>query len=776
MVVLRREYRWMILLIMALGLSAWKTDDGVRQGPNLDLNAFQKSKKEPIVLQTLAGCIHEQTGQVDAKGRVALSQGGTKITADSMQFHPKTNTVSAKGNVIIMYGNGTIVHCEQVRIALDQETGQMKCVRGFSSSQERFTAQNIQHSKTGTTLSMGSYTPCALCVDSFGKSYGNPLWSVHAREIVLNKTRQRTEYTDAHFSVLGMPVAYLPYFYVPTTRASGIVSPDVGMNAQLGAYLGVPYFWAISPEHDITWTPYITTRAGGLLAAKYRGHTNRHNTMIEGAINPSFYQTGWYNPKNREQIGGEPIPFDDEDGVGLGQKDLKYSIPALRGFFHGKTDFSMNEYWKFSAEQWWVSDETFLETRTFFGQSQATFLPSHATLERFDDCHYWNIRALNYRGLQPEDRQSTIPYILPEIRYTYQSNPLWKGSTISADFSTLSLYRKQGNRMQRVHTGVQWDSRNVTPWGQTFDVFAATGTTLYAMEKPLSYINHESVTYSTLAQIIPQCGVISRMPWMVPKLGTFSPVVQVLLGPMVTGPMPYNEDSQSLIFDESNVFDHNRFAGYDRLDQGSRINYGLDWNGDFSLGSMHAFLGQSQSFVDPDPVLNVVGIRRGKSDYVGQLDAQLDYGDVIYRFRLDAQNQTMRFQEIGWQGGPDWATISGSYAFGQSDEPNRPRSSQTNYNQLILKILSKIGNFWTLKAFATHDFYTPDERPKLMDVGFGMGYQNECVLFNFTIQKSYYSMQDIKPGWSVGVSLQLKTIGGLLQQDQRFDHGLYSDL
>jgi LPS-assembly protein len=774
MVALRREYRWIILLIMALGLSGWKGDDGVKQEPNLDLATFQKSKNQPIVLQTVSGCIHEKTGQVDVKGRVTVSQGGTKITADSMQFHPKTNSISALGHVAIVYGNGTIVHCEQVCIQLDQETGQMTCVRGFSSSQERFTAQSIHHNKTETTLSMGSYTPCSLCVDSLGKSYGNPLWSVHAREIVLNKTRQRTEYTDAHFSVLGIPVAYVPYFYVPTTRASGMVSPDVGMNAQLGCYLGVPYFLAISPEHDITWTPYITTRAGGLLAAKYRGNTYRHHTMIEGSINQTFSETGWYKTKKRPQIGGEPIPFDQEELWRPGQNDVKYSIPAVRGFFHGKTDFSINEYWKCSAEQWWVSDDTFLETRTFFGQSQATFLPSHATFERFDEHHYWNIRALNYRGLQPEDRQSTIPYILPEIRYVYQSNPLWKGSIISADFSTLLLYRKQGNRMQRLHTGIQWDSRNVTPWGQTFDLFATTGATLYAMEQPFSDTNNQPGS-STLTQVIPQCGMISSMPWTVPKMGTFSPIVQILLGPMVSGPMPHNEDSQSLIFDESNLFHHSRFAGYDRWDQGSRVNYGLDWKGDFSIGSMHAFFGQSQSFVDPDPVLNVVGIRRGKSDYVGQLDAQLDYVDIIYRFRLDPEYQAMRFQEIGWQGGPDWATISGSYAFGQSDEPNSPRSSQTNYNQLILKILSKIGDFWILKAFTTYDFYTPDERPKLMDVGFGLGYQNECVLFNFTIQKSYYTMQDIKPGWSFAMSLQLKSIGGFLQQDQRFDHGLYFD-
>jgi LPS-assembly protein len=337
------------------------------------------------------------------------------------------------------------------------------------------------------------------------------------------------------------------------------------------------------------------------------------------------------------------------------------------------------------------------------------------------------------------------------------------------------LYRKQGNRMQRLHTGIQWDSRNVTPWGQTFDLFAATGATLYSMEQPLSNIHNKSVTYSTLTQIIPQCGIMSRMPWMVPKIGTFSPVIQILLGPIVSGPLPYNEDSQSLIFDESNLFDHSRFAGYDRWDQGSRVNYGLDWNSGCSMGSMHAFFGQSQSFVEPDPLLNVVGIRHGKSDYVGQFDAHLDYGDIIYRFRLDAQNQNMRFQEIGWQGGPDWATISGSYAFGQSDERKKMRSSQTNYNQLILKISSKINDFWILKAFATHDFYTPDERPKLMDVGFGMGYQNECVFFHFTLQKSYYTIQDIKPGWSFGISLYLKTIGGLLQQEQRFDHGLYSD-
>jgi LPS-assembly protein len=789
---LQRQYRVIIFAVLAAIAVGWKKEPV----PSLDLQILKDSKKLPIVLKTSQGQCSEKTGQIYIPKRVTLWQGGAKVTADSMCYTPKNNTVSAKGHVEILHANGTIAHCESIVLNVKDSTGNMSMVRAFSPSRERFTAEGVRNKESRTELTMGSYTPCALCQDQL-----NPLWSVHAREMVLDRKKKRTEYTDAHFAIFGTPVFYLPYFYIPSVRSSGIVSPNIGQNNQLGGYLGVPYFWAISPEHDITFTPYITTRAGVILSAQYRGHTQQHKTMIEGAINPS-----WNKGKtldlgdhlgNRFQVGGEPHWIDTASDKGGYCPDTATSYKSamdwnsrsglnpvgsnsyeIHGFVHGKTVYKIDESWRFSGEQWWVSNKRFLETRTFFGNSQAAFLPSYAVLERFGARHYWNVRALNYQGLQPKDRQQNIPYILPEITYAYTSPALWRGSTLSLRGSTMSLYRREGNGMQRVHIDGQWDWNNRTSWGQTVDVFVKTSGAFYALGNQES-VHTDSMTYSTIGQFYPQGGVTSRWPWVVRGFGTLAPIVQILLAPENSAPLPPNEDSQSLIFDESNFFSKSRFSGYDRLDQSSRINCGLDWSRHFSMGAVHVFMGQSYALNEPNPLLNAMGIRLGASDYVGQVNAQWDQGDLTYRFRLDSQTGLAKFQQIGWQGGPSWALISSSYAFGKSDDDLDPTFSRTHYNQLVLKVLSKIGDKWTVKSFGTYDFCPPGESGKLMDVGIGIGYQNECFSGELSIQKSYYSVRDAEPGltigagWTVGLSIRLKSIGGFENQDQRFDHGLY---
>jgi len=786
-VALRHVYRFIFFALSASLLSAEKKNPNRQNHRDLQWTAFQNSKKMPIVFVTPQGLVDQKTGQVDALQRSTLWQGETKITADHMVYAPKTNTVTAKGRVEIQHANGSIVQCSCIVIHWNAQSGTMSGVRAFSPLRERFTAKQVQHTEHKTALHMASYTPCDLCQDRL-----NPLWSIHAREMVVDQEKKRTEYTDAHFSVLGTPVFYVPYFYVPTKRASGIVSPNIGMNAQLGGYVGIPYFSAIGQEHDVTVTPYVMTRSGVMLATQYRGHTQRHKTMVQGAINPSWtaysderfehvwakrFQTGGEMQANHggELSAGER-PWKTED---FGQKKDSDQV-RLSGFIHGKTEYYINDYWRFTGEQWWVSNKTFLETRTFFGNSQATFLPSHATFERFDNRHYWNIRSLNYQGLQPQDRQRNIPYVLPELNYAYTSPVIWKNSTLSLHGNALSLYRNQGNTVQRFHMDGQWDWPNTTPWGQKIDIFIQTSGTVYAS----TYQDWNRPTQNKgTGYMFPQAGVTSRWPFLVQGLGRISPIVQFLVAPkQKIAPKNPNEDSQSLIFDESNFLNTSRFSGYDRLDQTSRMNYGIDWSKDASMGMFHVFLGQSYAFTPPNPLLGVVGIRMGQSDYVGQVDVQSDYGDWIYRFRLDAVNGSAKFQEIGWQTGPSWALISGSYAFGRGENGKDPYAvlsdpnfSKVDYNQLVLKVVSKIGNRWTVKGFSTHDFYTPEESAKLMDVGCGIGYQNECFSAEISVQKSFYTMQDIQPGWTIGFYIRLNGVGELMPSEPRFDHGLTGD-
>src|SRR3546814_14707014 len=63
------------------------------------------------------------------------------------------------------------------------------------------------------------------------------------------------------------------------------------------------------------------------------------------------------------------------------------------------------------------------------------------------------------------------------------------------------------------------------------------------------------------------------------------PIVQAVFSPSGSNPdeIP-NEDSLDFEFDDTNLFKLNRFAGRDRVDSGTRIDYGLEWTGLLASG------------------------------------------------------------------------------------------------------------------------------------------------------------------------------------------------
>jgi LPS-assembly protein len=54
-----------------------------------------------------------------------------------------------------------------------------------------------------------------------------------------------------------------------------------------------------------------------------------------------------------------------------------------------------------------------------------------------------------------------------------------------------------------------------------------------------------------------------------------------------------NEDAQSLIFDDTNLFDTTKFSGYDRLETGVRANVGVQYTFQGPVGYARVLAGQS---------------------------------------------------------------------------------------------------------------------------------------------------------------------------------------
>src|SRR5437588_349163 len=125
----------------------------------------------------------------------------------------------------------------------------------------------------------------ALCRDDPTRA---PVWQLRAEQIVHDQQRHIVEYRDATLELGGVPVLYLPYLAHPdpsVKRQSGLMAPTFGNSTNLGAHATVPYYWAIGPDRDATFSPTFTTAAGQVLAGQYRQRFSNGEMQGTGSIN-----------------------------------------------------------------------------------------------------------------------------------------------------------------------------------------------------------------------------------------------------------------------------------------------------------------------------------------------------------------------------------------------------------------------------------------------------------------------------------------------------------
>ena len=81
-------------------------------------------------------------------------------------------------------------------------------------------------------------------------------------------------FEDARLEFFGVPLAYMPYFSAPdptVKRKTGFLMPIVSARVRSTASRSTtPYYWALAPDYDVTFTPMITTRQGPLLQGEFR--------------------------------------------------------------------------------------------------------------------------------------------------------------------------------------------------------------------------------------------------------------------------------------------------------------------------------------------------------------------------------------------------------------------------------------------------------------------------------------------------------------------------
>jgi LPS-assembly protein len=732
--------------------------------------------------------------RVAAVGNVQIYYGGSTLEADKVIYDEKTKRLHAEGNVRLTEDTGNVTYSEMMDLSDDYRDGFVDSLHLDTPDRTRMAAARANRTSGNfTVFDSGVYTACLPCKDDPKKP---PLWQVKAARIIHDQGEKMMYFEDARLEFFGTPMAYMPYFSAPdptVKRKTGFLMPTPGFSTIYGASLEIPYYWAMAPDYDATFSPMITSKQGPLLQGEFR------QRLLNGAY--SIRATGLY------QL--------DPNYFGAGAPGNK----SFRGSIESAGQFALNDKWVWGWNGIALTDRSYLQdyrpsmTAYRGGVDQTVGLPnlseavSQAYISGKGNRSYFDARTIYFYGFSSADAQGQLPIIRPVIDYNYTfDRPVFGGelglkmnftslSRNTADFDAITaaataigqcaqtadpalktsancLLRGVPGNFTRFSAESDWRRSVTDSFGQVFTPFASmrVDTAALSVQNQPGVANYLPTGDSSLVRAMPTVGLEYRYPFInVQSWGTqtFEPIAQVIARPSETQVNRWpNEDAQSFTFDDANLFKVDKFSGWDRSEGGGRANAGVQYTAQFNQGgTVNMLFGQSyqlfgaNSFAMPG-VTNTgldSGLDTARSDYVARFSfAPNRTYTFSSRFRFD--KDTMARQRMELQTTANFNRWNLSLMYG--DYAPQPDLGFLYRRQGVLGSAQyKLDSNWVVFGSALYDL----NAHKINSTRFGVGYIDDCFILALNYSTSYsYDVTGSNPIKVNAIMLQLalRTLGG----------------
>lgn len=694
-------------------------------------------KESPVLLEADRFAYDSANSRVMAIGNAEVVQDNYVLLADRISYDQKTGIVRAEGNVAVSESNGDVYFAEQAELKNEVKTGVIYNFRARFADDSLFAANEARKvSDSVTELDYAVYSPCKVCEDETGEGK-KPFWQLQARHITIDEEEQKVSYRHAWFEFFEVPVFYTPYFSHATPgadRKSGFLTPSFATSGNLGTVVRLPYYLNIAQNIDAIITPINTTAEGPVLAGEMRHLLNNGYYELEGSIT-------------------RPDRIDSTTGLPANGEELRWHV-------EGAGNFRLDDFWRagFSGKR--ASDDTYLR-RYQFGNED--LLTSKVYAGGFRDRSSLNMEMITFQGLRSTDDPDVIPLIHPLVDVAHESRAGWEGSRYGMTGNLMALSRDNGAQSRRLSSTAYWRLPGVSQAGHVFEVRPQMRADLYSVE--------DVATFTSGGLPTNYDGVVGRVApelwfdWRYPLLRRFAasslviePTVNVIFGVngLNSNKIP-NEDSLALEFSDTNLFSDDHYTGYDLIEEGTRVNYGIrgQWDYNYETGSNLEFLFGQNYHTDSDNLFPYSSdLTNPWSDIIGRLGWNVSNNLLVnYRFRLSQEELELQRNEIGARlvAGP--MTVSTNYLRITNDPYLR------NSDEIRGAGSFRLSRNWLLTGLARYDL--SDDGPDgdgWINVGSGLVYQNECITVNSSVIRSYIRDRDVEPETAFRMEVFLKNL------------------
>lgn len=732
------------------------------QGPGNFLQLPDTEKGIPMLVQADEMIYDFDADTVTARGNVEIYYDDYSLNADQVIYDKRADTVTADGKVRMKEPDGNVIFAQHLVVTGDFRKGFINSLAVLTPEHARMAAASAQRLEGNiVVLHDAAYTACRADPKDPDKP---PIWQLKAVRVIHNQKEKTIRYEDATFEFSGVPIAYIPYFEHPdptVQRKSGFLAPSFYMSDQLGAGVATPYFFALAPNYDVTLTPRITQKQGLLVTAEWRHRLDNGSYFVRASGIAQTDPAALKPPGNRR----------------------------LRGSVESAGQFRINNQWVTGWDLIAASDNTFMR---IYDLNDETEYVSQAYLVGQSERNYFDLRAMHLEEVAARRRfldpilgitlpvgtpidpatgaAFTVggvplpapgqPLVHPVLDYNYLFENSIAGGELGFDISAYSLTRDVGADSSRIVAEAHWRRTFTDSMGQQITPFLAARGDLYLENEvfdptvPGGLRGQETVT-----RFIPTAGLDYRYPFIsTHEWGSqvIEPIAQIVVRPDEQyAAQISNEDAQSLVFDDTLLFDPDKFSGFDRVQGGTRANIGVRYTlqtNDWGYGSV--ILGQSFQLAGANPFNPATGLGGTESDIVGGIYLEPNkYFGLSSQFRLDnADLALMRHEVKGWvRAGPVYTTVT--YA---KYRQMPSLAVVSNREEILAGAALNLTDQWRLFGSARYDLVSEQRAQNSI----GIGYFCDCLTARIDYTEDYFVDRDIEPNRTIKVQIDLKTLGG----------------
>ena len=580
-------------------------------------------------------------------------------------------------------------------LSLEFNSGNIKT----DQNQPRLKGNTIFYKKDTTQVKQGVFTTCKKDDDC-------PPWVLSASKIEHNKVKKTVNYENALLKIYDVPVFYFPKFFHPdptVKRQSGFLVPTFSQSNNLGNYISIPYFNAISNSSDLTFTPRFYDKGKAIFQTEYRKHNRNSKHMLDFSIKNKSIQIFDDNKKKSSTHFFSKSSFDlDLDNNFTGELDIK-------------------------VQQ--TSDDDYLKTYKL----KSPLIESESNLNTSLNFNLYNddlsvkITSETYENLSLPD-SDRYEFIYPSINIIKEFDYFDNGS-FSLSSAILNKQYQTNIKESTITNDLNYKS---------YDKISSIGL-LSSYEVLIKNFNSDANNSSKFSnKNSSSLAAITNYELKYPLkkntnnyTSTITPIISARYSPNDTK----NRSQDDRIINYDNIFSINRIGLGDSVEGGQSITMGTEYSLTNKNNKRNISASLATVYRDKEnknlPLNSTLG--KKNSDIFGNIEFNNDgFIDFDYGFALDNNLKTINYNQIK-------STLSFYKFVSEFDFLEKKGINSESYIANETK--------FTLNESSSIGFRTRRNKEKNLTEYYNLlyEYQNDCLIAGIEYTKDYYSDGSLKP-------------------------------